>query len=93
MFHLSKIISHFHRLSTHAHGITTSQLCIFWFHCAPHEVHAVREIVDAGLFGAHIVDADLGVGHTAAKARLGVRLALDLPVAAGRTYGEAKWEG
>ena len=42
---------------------------------------AERELVDSGLLAAQIVDADLGVGHTAAEARLGVRLVLAVAVA------------
>lgn len=48
------------------------------------EVDAVRELVDGGTLGADIVDANLRVGDTAAEARLGVGLALNLAVAASR---------
>lgn len=33
---------------------------------SPDQMDAVREEVHTGLLGAHIIDADLGVGHTAA---------------------------
>lgn len=49
-----------------------------------HEVHAVGELLNALPLHADIVDADLGVGDTAAVAGLGVRLVLDLPVAEKR---------
>jgi hypothetical protein len=56
----------------------------------PRQVHAARERVHVGALHAHIVDADLGVGHTAAVPALGVRLALRLPVAARGTCGRGR---
>ena len=50
------------------------------------EVHAVREHVHVSALHADIIDADLGVWHTAAEAGLGVCLALGL-------WGEEEWEG
>ena len=38
------------------------------------QVDAARELVDVGALAAEIEDADLGVGHTAVEARLGVWL-------------------
>ena len=43
------------------------------------------ELVDAGLLAPKVVDADLGVGDTAAEAGLGVGLVLAVAVAAGGT--------
>jgi hypothetical protein len=57
-----------------------------------HQVHAVREFIHSLLLHAHIVDADLGIGHTPAEARLGVRLVLDLPVASSRTCKAPNWK-
>lgn len=47
------------------------------------EVDAEGELVDALLLHPDVVDSDLGVGHTAAEAGLGVGLVLDLAVAPG----------
>ena len=49
-----------------------------------------RELVDVGLLAAQVVDADFGVGHAAAEARLGVRLVLAVAVAAGGTTTHLK---
>ena len=57
---------------------------------APDEVDAGLELVHAELLHAGIVDADLRVGHTAAVARLDVRLVLLVAVAAGRACGDRK---
>lgn len=50
----------------------------------PRQVDAAGEGVHISPLHAHIVDADLGVRHTAAVPALGVRLTLRLPVAARR---------
>lgn len=47
------------------------------------EVDAEGELVDPLLLHPDVVDSDLGVGHTAAEAGLGVGLVLDLAVAPG----------
>ena len=52
---------------------------------APGHVHAKRVHVHGRALCTNIVDANLGVGHAAAEARLRVRLVLDLPVAPRRT--------
>jgi hypothetical protein len=54
---------------------------------SPGQVHAVGEGVHVRPLHAHIIDADLGVGHTTAVPGLGVRLPLTLPVAACWTCG------
>lgn len=38
------------------------------------QVDAEREVIDSGTLAAEVVNADLGVRHTAVKPRLGVRL-------------------
>jgi hypothetical protein len=58
--------------------------------CSPRQVHAAGEGVHIGALHAHIVNADLGVGHTAAVPALGVWLALRLPVAARRACVAAR---
>lgn len=50
---------------------------------AADQVDAEWEFVHAGLLAAEIEDADLRVRHTAAEARLRIRLVLAVPVAAG----------
>ena len=49
------------------------------------QVDAKGEVVDVGLLPAQIENADLGIGHSAVEAGLGVRLVLAIPVAASRT--------
>ena len=52
-------------------------------------MHAAREILDGGLLAAQVIDADLGVGHSATEAGLGVRLVLAVAVTVGES-GEGK---
>ncbi len=47
----------------------------------PDHMDAEWKVVHVCLLHTHIVNADLGVGHTTVVARFGVRLVLDLPVA------------
>jgi len=49
------------------------------------EVHAERELIDAGTLAAQIEDADLGVGNTAIETGLWVRLVLAVTVATSRS--------
>ena len=53
---------------------------------APGHVHAEGVRVHRSPLGANIIDANLRVRHTAAEARLWVRLVLDLPITPCRTY-------
>ena len=50
-------------------------------------VHAAREILNGGLLAAQVIDADLGVGHTATEAGLGVRFVLAVAVTVGGEVG------
>jgi hypothetical protein len=54
------------------------------------QVNASGELLDAGLLGAEVIDADLRVGDTTAEAGLRVRLVTAVTVATGRTatHGE-----
>lgn len=49
------------------------------------EVDAEGELLDTSTLAAKVEDADLGIGHSAAEARLGVRLVLAVAVAASGT--------
>ncbi|GIL91231.1 hypothetical protein Vretifemale_18915, partial [Volvox reticuliferus] len=55
------------------------------------QVDAAREGVHVRPLHARIVNADLGVGHTAAETGLGVGLTLRLPVAAGWAATHFAW--
>jgi hypothetical protein len=50
-----------------------------------HQMRHKGEQVHGCLLGAHVVNADLGLGHTTAVARLDVRLVLLVAVTARRT--------
>eukprot|EP00166_Cyanidium_caldarium_P001862 ctg_1975.g480 len=58
----------------------TGQLLLF----VRHQIHAHRVLVGGRLLASQVVDADLGVGHTAAVPRLGVRLVLAVAIATRR---------
>lgn len=45
------------------------------------QMHAQRKILDGGLLTTQIEDADLGIGHTATEARLGVWFVLAVAIA------------
>ena len=60
------------------------------------EVNAEGELVNSGTLAAEIKNADLGIGHTAAEARLGVRLVLAVAVATSGTATHCdlqQWRG
>ena len=50
-------------------------------------MHTTREILDGGLLAAQVIDADLGVRHSATEAGLGVRLVLAVAVTVGGDVG------
>ena len=50
-----------------------------------HQVHAQRKVLDGRSLASDVVDADLGIGHTAAVSALDVRLILAITSATSRT--------
>lgn len=54
------------------------------------QVHAEREVLDRGGLSADVIDLDLRVRYSAAKARLDVRLVLAIAVALSRAWTTPK---